>query len=271
MMQEPIANMATPIKNMFNEVQYELVKIILLNVFLSTVIFFLIADLVALIFGMPIWYVIAFAFAYFAIMMTIELRKITVHSVEEKNPDLHEILRTAKDNMHEDSLMAHALFSDVLERMKRVSSGSFLDFRKLMTRISIIFVLSIVLVSLAFFNVNIQKFDNPLERPMSYLGRLFGNDQVQASANQAGNDVFGDPSMATLGNKQLTATINPSLNNPDFNNVDPAAPSSDPLGDLGGEGDAGFNTPDGTYTQSGLSQKDQERSYNYAKNTQGTT
>lgn len=260
-----------PIRNMFNEVQYELVKIILLNVFLSTIILFLIADLVALIFNMPLWYVIATSLIYFLIMMVTEVRKISIHHVEQKNPELKEILRTAKDNMGEDTLMAHALFYEVLEKVKRVSSGTFMDFRKLMIKICAIFALAILLVSLTFFNINISKFDNPLARPLSALGSFFGRVTGQDTGNGLGEgntDVYGDPSMAKLGDKQLTATVTPSLDQPDFNNVDPAAPSSNPLQDLGGD-NAGFNTPTSTYTTNGLSQRDQERSYNYAKQTQG--
>ncbi len=126
--------MTNPIRSMFNEVQYELVKIILLNVFLTTVIVFLIVDLISLVFNMPLWYVIVASVVYFIAMMVSEVRKISIRRVEEKNPELREILRTAKDNMGEDSLMAHALFFEVLDKMKRVSSGTFIDFKKLMAR-----------------------------------------------------------------------------------------------------------------------------------------
>lgn len=259
-----------PIRSMFNEVQYELVKIILLNVFLSTVILFLAADFVALIFNMPLWYVIALSLIYFIVMMVTEVRKISIHHVEQKNPELKELLRTAKDNMGEDTLMAHALFYEVIEKMKRVSSGTFLDFKKLMAKIAVIFVLSIMLVSIAFFNLNVAKFDNPFERPIAALGGLIGKitgQEPDGLGGDAGDEVFGDPSMAKLGDDQLVATVNPSLNAPDFDQVDPAAPSSDPLADLGGEG-GGFNTPSDGYSDSGLSERDQQRSYNYAKQTQ---
>jgi hypothetical protein len=261
-----------PIRSMFNEVQYELVKIILLNVFLSTIILFLIADLIALIFNMPLWYVVIAALLYFVIMMIAEVRKISIHHVEKKNPELKEILRTAKDNMGEDTLMAHALFFEVLEKMKRVSSGTFIDFKKLMIKICTIFILAILLVSLTFFNINITKFDNPFERPLAavggFFGKLTGQEPDTSGVENADGDIYGDPAMAKLGDKQLTATVTPSLDQPDFNNVDPAAPSSNPLQDLGGEG-AGFNDPATGYSGSGLSQRDQERSYNYAKQTQG--
>jgi len=261
--------MATPIRNMFTEVTYELVKIILLNVFLSTVILFLIADLVALVFNMPLWYVIVTALIYFIVMMSVEIRKISIRHVEEKNPEMREILRTAKDNMNEDSLMAHALFFEVLDKMKRVSSGTFLDFRKLMFKLSAVFVLAIVLVSLAFFNVNIARFENPFAAPMDAIGAFFGKVAGQPEGTNAteNNDVFGDPSMAKLGANQLTATVNPSINNPDFTKVDPAAPSANPLSDLGGKGGQ-FNAPGEGYSGNGLSERDQERSYNYAKETQ---
>ena len=261
-----------PIRSLFNEIQYELVKIILLNVFLSTVILFMVADLIALFFSMPLWYVIAASLIYFVIMMVFEVRKISIHHVEEKNPELREMLRTAKDNMGADSLMAHALFFEVLEKMKRVSSGTFLDFKKLMTKLGVIFVLAIVLVSIAFFNINISKFDNPFAKPMSavegFLARITGSADGSVG-DEANNDVYGDPSMARLGDNQLIATVNPSLDSPDFNSIDPANPSNDPLGDLGGDGTGGFNAANGGYAGSGLSERDQERSYNYAKQTQG--
>jgi hypothetical protein len=255
---------------MFNEVQYELAKIIFLNVFLSSTILFLIAELVSLVFSMPWWYALAAAGVYFIITFVTEIRKITIAHVEQKNPEMREILRTAKDNMNEDTIMAHALFYEVLERMKRVSSGTFLEFKKLMVKISVIFVLAIVLVSLAFFNVNVARFDNPFERPLgalgAFLGRITGNP---GGGTGTGNDsdIFGDPSMAKLGNDQLVATVNPSLDAPDFNNVDPAAPSADPLADLGGQ-QAGFNTPGSGGTGSGLSEKELERVDKYWASTQ---
>ena len=264
--------MTSPIRSMFHEVRYELVKIIFLNVFLSTVILVLIADLVALMFSMPLWYVIVASTLYFVIMMVSEVRKISISHVEKTNPEMREILRTAKDNLSEDTLMAHALFYEVIEKMKRVSSGTFLDFRKLMLKLAVVFVLSICLVSIAFFDVNISKFDNPFAKPMAAIGGWFGTVTGQPPAtntSDASTDVFGDPSLAKLGDKQLVATVNPSLSNPDFNNVDPSAPSNNPLADLGGSGSS-FNAGGAGY-QNGLSEKDQQRSYNYAKQTQGGT
>lgn len=262
--------MTQPIKSMFNEVQYELVKIILLNVFLSTVILFLVVDLIALVFNMPLWYVIVISFVYFIISLVRQLRRISIKVVEERNPELREMLRTAKDNMGADSLMAHALFFEVLEKMRRVSSGTFLDFRKLMLKIGAVFVLAIVLVTISFFNINVAKFDNPLERPVAALGRFFGTGGTEPDASgvtDANEDIFGDPSMARLGDDQLTATINPSLDNPDFNTVDPANPSADPLSDLGGE-DGQFNAGGPGFSQEGLDERDLERSYRYAQETQ---
>ena len=129
----------------------------------------------------------------------------------------------------------------------------------------------IMLVMIAFLNINMSTFDNPFAKPIAaasdLFGRLTGQDPDTGAVDAAGNEVFGDPSMARLGDDQLVATVNPSLNAPDFGSVDPANPSSDPLADLGGE--AGFNQPSGTYGGNGLSERDQERSYNYAKRTQG--
>lgn len=260
-----------PIRSMFGEVQYELVKIILLNVFLSTVIFFLIADLISLVFGMPVWYAVAAGFIYFIVDLTSELRKISVRVVEERNPDLREILRTAKDNQDQDTLMAHALFAEVLDKMRKVSSGTFMDFQKLMTKLGAIFALAIILVSLAFFNIDLQRFEDPLQKPLAALGRLLGGGSIATGgdAGAAGDagDIFGDARTAQLGSDQLVATVKPGMDNPDFNQLDPSSPSSDPLKDLS-SGDAGFNEGGPGY-ESGLDDRDLQRSYEYAKQTQG--
>jgi len=224
-----------------------------------------------LIFNMPIWYVIVTAFIYFIVVLLAEIKKISVKEVEKNNPELQEMLRTAKDNEDDESIMAHALFHEVLGKMRKVSSGTFMDFQKLMTKLGAIFVLAIVLVSIAFFNINISKFDNPLERPLARLASLFGGsaaDQGGFDAQGATDDIFGDSSMARLGDDRLTATINPQLDNPDFNNVDPANPSSDPLADLGSEGGE-FNSGGPGFTQEGIDDRDLQRSYEYAKRTQG--
>lgn len=261
-----------PIRSMFNEVQYELVKLILLNVFLTSTIMFLVAYLVAFFFQMPVWYALILAFVYFVIILFYEIRQITITSVEKNNPELREILRTAKDNMGEDTLMAHALFFEVLDKMKRVSSGTFLDFKKLMMKLGTILVLSIVLVSLSFFGTNIARFDNPLEKPISafnrFLGAVTGQEPDASGVDLAQDDIFGEARMANLGQDELTAAINPSLDNPDFNNIDPAAPSGDPLADLGGD-DVGFNAGGPGTSGDGLNERDLQRSYNYAKQTQG--
>lgn len=258
---------------MFGEVQFELVKIILLNVFLSTVIFFLIADLVALVFGMKLWYIVLAAAVYFVIVLVSELRKISVRVVEDRNPEMRELLRTAKDNQDQDTLMAHALFAEVLDKMRKVSSGTFLDFRKLMLKISAVFVLSIVLVSLAFFDVNIQRFEDPLKVPLAALGRALGFSSAGAGddAGAAGDagDIFGEGRMANLGDDALIATVKPGLDNPDFSQIDPSNPSANPLDDLGGD-DAGFNDGGPGSAGNGLDERDLQRSYEYAKQTQGS-
>ena len=259
--------MAAPVRGMFMEVQYELVKIILLNVFLSTVIVFLIADIIGLVFNMPLWYVIAAAFIYFLVMMMVEVRKISIRRVEQRNPEMREILRTAKDNLNEDTLMAHALFYEVLEKMRRVSSGTFLDFKKLVFKLSAVFLLAIILVGLAFFNINIQRFDNPFEKPFAAISSFFSGEAQADNADTkfVEDDVFGDPSMAKLGDGQLTATVNPSLDTPDFTQVDPSQPSSNPLADIGSDEQAGFNTQTAGVDTNGLSWKELDRAHRFAQ------
>ena len=222
------------IKSLLNELTYEMFKVIVLNAFLDGVIFFLALLLVLSVFGMGLTLPALASIIFVVADVWWHARRISLRYIEEKNPDIREMLRTAADNKEDDSLMAHALFDEVISRARRVSSGTFLDFRKLSTKIGALFVLSMVLVSLAFFNVNIQKFENPLA---GFGGTLKGYwDGITGQANfsnpglKEGDDILGDPSIAKLGNEQLDITLQQNLNQIDFSNVQSADPSAS--GDL---------------------------------------
>ncbi|MBR9693176.1 hypothetical protein GOV07_04595, partial [Candidatus Woesearchaeota archaeon] len=160
------------------------------------------------------------------------LKKINLKYIEDQNPSMREMLRTAADNKDAESLMAHALFAEVIQKMKQVSSGTFLDFKEMGIKIGAMFALSMVLVSLAFFNVNIQKFENPLagvgDSIGGFAGDMFGDGSIpEANLDQADEGIYGDPSIARLGDEELDITLQQSLTRIDFNTVDDADPSSD--------------------------------------------
>lgn len=212
-----------PIKALFKEVKYELIKILLLNILLESVIFFLASYLILNLFALPFWVSIIITIFFFAIRFFKESNKINLKNIEEKNPEIKEMLRTAADNQDSESIMAEALFNDVIKLMRGVSSGTFLDISLIIKRIGVVVVLSLMLVSLAFFNINFEKFQEPLQRPFIKAADLIKGaftDETNPEVVLLSDDLYGEARMADLSDDELGLQINPTLNEIDFSNVE---------------------------------------------------
>lgn len=210
------------IKSMLAEVRYELLKVVILDSFLDATILFLALLLVLGIFGIGIMLCLLIALLFLFIDGAVRWRRLNLVYIEDRNPAIREMLRTAADNRDSESLMAQALFADLIRRMRNVSSGTFVSFRRLGAKVAILFVLSLALVGLAFFNVNIQKFENPfngLRDRMGGLGEFLGGATPETNVSDATDDIYGEPSIARLGNDQLDVQLQQSLNQIDFNKV----------------------------------------------------
>lgn len=227
-----------PIKALFKEVKYELIKILLLNLLLESSILFLGVHLLLNIFGVPIWFSAIITMIFFGIRFYKESEKLSLKKIEERNPELREMLRTAADNQDTESIMAEGLFNDVIKLMRGVSSGTFLDMDLIIKRIAIILVLSLVLVSMAFFNIDFDKFKEPLQSPFikaaDYIKGAF-SDETTPEAVLLTDDLYGEARMADLSNSELDLKINPALNEIDFSNVEDADDLGTNIEDYPGE------------------------------------
>jgi hypothetical protein len=215
-----------PIHGLFHEIRFELLKVVVLNSFLDAIILFLGLLLVLSIFSMSLIWPLLIALIFFIVQIRRYNTKFSLEYIEARNPTVREMLRTAADNKGADTLMAHALFAELIEKVRTISSGTFLNFRRLSLKLGTVFALSILLVSLAFFNVNIQQFENPLaslEGTMTnYWQNIFGEANNTPTNVSEGGDIYGEPSLAKLGNKAVDITLQQGLNQIDFNKVSAA-------------------------------------------------
>lgn len=215
-----------PIHGLFHEIRFELLKVVVLNAFLDATILFLGLLLVLSVFSISLLWPLAIALIFFILDVRRYSRKFSLEYIEARNPTVREMLRTAADNKSEETLMAHALFAELIDRVRTISSGTFLNFRRLSLKLGTVFALSILLVSLAFFNVNIQKFANPLaslEDTMThYWQNVFGEANTTETNISEGGDIYGEPSLARLGDQAVAITLQQNLNQIDFNKVSAA-------------------------------------------------
>lgn len=200
------------IRKLFDEVWKEIIKVVFINAMLNAVIFFFILHLMLSLFSINVMWSVYASIAYFVFSTYRQIKKIRLHTIEENNPELREILQTANDNMDKDNLMVRAMFRDLMARMKDVSSGSFLDAKKLVFKLSIITSLSIAIVLLATLHVNLGIFDNPF---------AWMENMLNAQENPENVDLpIEDPLAARIGKENTQITFTPHLNKIDFNKVE---------------------------------------------------
>jgi hypothetical protein len=214
------------IKELFNEVKIEMLKIALINSFLDSImVFFLTYFVISFFKNIAFLYVVlipgVITLIYFFASLVIGINKLRLKAVEDANPQVREMLRTAHDNMDSQSIMTMALFAELKGKMKTVSSGNLLESKKIVIRI----VSAVMIVFLTIFvsSFELPKIDLPFEIPrfMGSGGGQYSTTEGQLTTlgfNET-EVMYGDPSIAKLGNDKIDLNVNPTMSEIDFNNV----------------------------------------------------
>jgi len=211
-------------QNVFRELQYEVGKVAFLNAFLNGAIVFFVANVLCTILHISFWYSLVPAVVVVIVGMLVTLSRYSLRRLEDGNPEVREMLRTASDNRGHDSLLVHALFVDLLERMDTVSAGVFINAGKTVIKL-------IVIAALAFTPLLIVNYAPflMLDQPFSALGLGAAGAVRTALApilpiDEAGErNLTGERDVIALGNEKLDITAAASQGGVDFGNPNDAA------------------------------------------------
>ncbi len=204
-----------PIKRLFKELGGEVYKLIILESLLNTGIFFFV---LLLLFNFLQWGVIfpfVFSVGFLFWNISHKAKTFQLKAVEEQNPHVKEILRTARDNMNTENMLTLALFNELIEKMKTVSVGYLIDEKKVVTKLFAVGILaffSIYIMTAGLWNIGFD-VDNFLRKPTKPIPPIQLNES---------NDIYGEIRIAKLGNDVLTIQINPTLSEIDFGKVSDA-------------------------------------------------
>jgi hypothetical protein len=217
-----------PIKSLFNEVKIEMLKIAFIYSFLDSLMVFFSVYFVASFFNIKFLYIILIpsvvTLIFFIINFITRVNKMRLKNMEDANPQIKEMLRTAHDNMGEENIMMAALFEELKGKMKTVSSGNLLESKVIITRIISAVVIVFLTISVSAFNVNLKKIDIPFEK----LRFMMPNGKSSAEGNLTDlvfnqtDVIYGDASIAKLGNEEIDLNMNPTMSDIDFNQVSDA-------------------------------------------------
>jgi hypothetical protein len=210
-------------KHVFRELRYEVIKVAFLNAFLTAAIVFFAANVLGTILKISFWYSLVPAGLVFFILFIRMMSRYTLRRLEEGNPEVRELLRTAADNQGTDSLLVHALFLELMQKLETVSAGVFISARSTTTKFLVIAALAfapLLLVNYAPFMIT----GNPIEH-LTWNDAVSGAKQALAPvipiADATDRNLTGEKDILALGNDKLDITANAGQGSVDFSN--PAA------------------------------------------------
>jgi hypothetical protein len=209
------------IKELFRELGYEVFKISFLHAFTDSIIFFMLALNITTLLGIKYYYALIAALLFFWGDLLYRMKRTTLREIEAKNPQVQDILRTARDHAEGSNFMVLAMFEELIQRMKSVSAGSIIEQKTLFLKVAALCVLSFSVILVSAHDIHIPEsvfdastyykwFSKPAKDRLDFYTMEF---------NESDELLYGNPEMAELGNKTLEIKISPSINEMSFENV----------------------------------------------------
>lgn len=213
--------MVKPIQHALRELRMTLIEINVLTWFLDTLVVFLVSNLAFYLLTLP-WVYAFIPTGIYAVIHAWHQRKNTTYQyVEEKVPELKEQLITAADNTDKEYEIVESLNKDVLKSMKHTMTSYFFSFGKLSRELFLLFVISFLIIGASAYNVRFLDTYKAIEEVKEFSSRT-GDYEVDETllAYEEGNpeedDIYGEKSIAELGNEQLNLELNPVKSDADI-------------------------------------------------------
>lgn len=137
------------VEKLLKRLRREFIKVNLIQAALDAIMVFLASNLVLFLLNITIvstsmHYRILFvsSFIFLLVDWLRRSRKYRLEIYEEENPELREILRTARDNLDNQNIVSQAMFDDLMERARSVTSESIIPGKQILQKIMVIGILS---------------------------------------------------------------------------------------------------------------------------------
>ncbi|WEL19854.1 DUF7502 family protein [Candidatus Nanohalococcus occultus] len=202
------------VEQLLKQLRREFIKVNLLQSLLDGLVFFLVSNIVLFFFNINVFssvpnsYVLAAATLAFSLSdLYYRTQQYDLELYEEKNPELQEILRTARDNIDKNNIVSQALFDDLLDRARRVTSESIIPAKQIIYKTLAVGILSFLTVmsGLADFQLGNQGTDL-LQSPED-LQRFINDGDDDGFELENSSDVFGDESDIDASDMRINFSV----------------------------------------------------------------
>jgi hypothetical protein len=141
------------VEQLLKQLKREFVKVNLIQASLDSILFFLSTNLALFFFSIQIvsgvsnYTVIGVLTVFFLLgNLAWRIKNYRLEIYEEENPELREVLRTARDNLDKNNIVSQALFDDVMDRARKVTSDSIIPSKVIIQKILAVGALSFLTV-----------------------------------------------------------------------------------------------------------------------------
>lgn len=185
------------IEKLLEQLKREFIKVNLIQASLDSLLFFLASNLVLFSLSIRVFeavsniqMLVGATFIFLVADLGYRTYNYRLEIYEEKNPQLQEVLRTARDNIDQQNVVSQALFDEVVDRARSVSSESIIPSKEIIQKILAVGILSFltVLSGMADFRIDGQGGDAVLDTLQQ-----FTQDQEDNFTLYNSSEIFGEP------------------------------------------------------------------------------
>lgn len=152
------------VEELLKQLKREFLKVNLIQASLDSILFFLSSNLLLFFISLEITsglsnYMVlgGLTVLFLAGDLIWRYRNYRLEIYEEQNPELREVLRTARDNIDKNNIVSQALFDDVMDRARKVTSDSIIPSKVIIQKILAVGALSFITVLSGIADAQIGK------------------------------------------------------------------------------------------------------------------
>jgi len=141
------------VETFLKRLKREFIKVNLLHACLDTLMFFLFSNLLIFLFSLRITSylpntqsLLVVSILFFLSDLAYRARTYQLELYEKKNPELNEILRTARDNRDKKNIVSQAMFDELMDRSRSVTSESIIPSKRIIQKVVVVGILSFLTV-----------------------------------------------------------------------------------------------------------------------------
>lgn len=204
------------VEKLLKRLKREFWKVNFLQSCLDTILFFLAGNLVLSLFSLRVTksfsnpkILAVLAAPVFIVDFAYRAKHYRLEVYEEENPELQEILRTARDNIESKNIVSQALFDELLSRSRSVSSDSIIPSRSIIQKIVAVGVLSFLTVAsgLANFQIIEQGGNIVPENPIQQIEQITEEGGEEGFKVENGSEIYGEEKEIQVSNQLVNFSI----------------------------------------------------------------